>query len=106
MTLFYANGRYARLAPFFTIKRPWAPPENQKLGFFSKKLFFNLLLMKMKHKIKHKIEKKFLEQNGTFGELCDGLGSYGRTCTHVNEAGYTATLVACGWAGAAKKSKV
>ena len=26
--------------------------------------------MKMKHKIKHKIEKKFLEQNGTFGELC------------------------------------
>ena len=23
-----------------------------------------------------------------------------------NRAGYTATLVACGWAGAAKKSKV
>ena len=70
MTLFYANGRYARLAPFFAIRRPWAPPENQKLGFFSKTLFFNLFLMKTKHKIKHKIEKKFLEQNGTFGELC------------------------------------
>ena len=70
MTLFYANGRNVRLAPFFAIRRPWAPPENQKLGFFSKKIFFNLFLMKMKQKIKHKIEKKFLEQNGTFGELC------------------------------------
>ena len=74
MTLFYANGRYTRLAPFFAIRRPWTPPENQKLGFFSKKLFFNLFLMKMKHKIKHKIKKKFLEQNGTFGELWIRIG--------------------------------
>ena len=74
MTFFYASRRNTHLAPFFAIRRYLAPPEYQKTGFFPKNLFLNLSWMKIENKIKLEIEKKFLEQNGTFGELCALLG--------------------------------
>ena len=73
MTFFYASRRNTHLAPFFAIRRYLAPPEYQKTGFFPKNLFLNLSWMKIENKIKLEIEKKFLEQNGTFGEMCGSL---------------------------------